>query len=369
MTFFATTSKRAAIFAALFLLASVPSFAQSPLYITGTDFENAFSTLTTAQNTYNDTNTVGLQALINQTGANQTWSFQSLPPFVQDTTASTPITIVPISSRSFPEADSFPTATHVETFTSGSTNLYFFVRIDPSGFYSLGISGDSLGFNPRVLQTYSPPEENFAFPLTYQTQWSSTSVINAPPSSQTEEIVGLVDGWGTYSIPGNNSIQALRIRTETIDNYPLTIYSSPNGNDTVPAYSDTSYSFEWFNLSNFSAEIDAGANQIATRASYAVPGAQNIVLNNPPTSQYSISVASNPVSSPTSVSFTLPSEASVRISLMDALGKQSQILMNGMAHAGVNTLPLDPANLMNGAYFLRVESAGNSSMQKVIVNH
>jgi hypothetical protein len=54
---------------------------------------------------------------------------------------------------------------------------------------------------------------------------------------------------------------------------------------------------------------------------------------------------------------------------MDALGKQSQVLMNGMAHAGVNMLPLDPANLTNGTYFLRIESAGNSSMQKVIVNH
>jgi hypothetical protein len=54
---------------------------------------------------------------------------------------------------------------------------------------------------------------------------------------------------------------------------------------------------------------------------------------------------------------------------MDALGNQSQVLMNGMAHAGVNTLPLDPANLINGAYFLRIESAGNVTMQKVIVNH
>jgi hypothetical protein len=65
----------------------------------------------------------------------------------------------------------------------------------------------------------------------------------------------------------------------------------------------------------------------------------------------------------------LPGESQVRISLMDALGNQSQVLMNSMAHAGVNTLLLDPANLMNGAYFLRIESAGNVTMQKVIVNH
>ncbi len=368
-TFFATTLNRAAIFAVLFLLASIPSFAQSPLNISYTDFQNGLSQLTSTQNTYSDTSTVGLQSLINQSGPDLMWSFQSLPPFVQDTTSSHPVTIVPISSGSFPDADSFPTATHVETIPAGVNNLYFFLRIDPSGAYSLGFSEDSAGTNPKVLQTYTPPEENFAFPLTYQTQWSSTSVINDPPYSQTETVNGYVDGWGSFSLPGNNTpIQALRIRTETIDNYPFRIDSTPNGIDTTLASSDTSYSFQWFNLSGFSAEIDADANQNATDASYNVPGATNIVLNNTPSTPFSISVASNPVSSQTSVSFTLPSDAEVRISLMDPLGRESQVLMNGMAHAGMNTLSLDPAHLMNGAYFLRIESNGNSSMQKVIVN-
>ena len=367
MTFFATPSKRAAVFAVLFLLASVPSFAQ--LIITSDQFANALSQLAAPQNTYNDTNTVGLQALINQTGANQTWSFQSLPPFVEDTTDNSNSGAFVAYSPSFPEADSFPTATHVDTFSSGGNKLYIFYRIDQSGFYSLGISADSMG-TPIIVQTWTPAEENFAFPLTYQTQWSSTSVINNPPySSNTEEIDGFVDAWGTYSVPGNNSIQALRIRTKTTDNYPATIYSTPDGKDTIPAYSDTSYSFEWFNLSNFSAHIDADANQNATRADYNTPSSTNLVSGNNTTSSYSVSIASNPISSSTNISFLLPGEAQVRISLMDALGKQSQVLMNGMAHSGMNMLTLDPANLMNGTYFLRMESGGNSSMQKVIVNH
>jgi hypothetical protein len=361
MTFFATTSKRAAVFAALFLLASVPSFAQSPLNISYTDFLNSLSQLSSTQATYNDTNTAGLQALVNQTGANQTWNFQSLPPFVLDTSSNNFNGTFIAYSQSLPEADSFPTATNVETSTTAGITSYYFYEINSSGFYALGASQDSMGLNPKIVQTVTPPEETYAFPLTYpMAPWSSTSVVTQEGLSGTEEVDGSVDGWGTYSLPGNNTpIQALRIKTKTIE-------SSSNGSFV---YADTSYSFRWISSPGYSATISANANQIATRASYATPGAQNIVLNNTPSSQYSIFVGSNPISSPTNVSFTLPSEAPVRISLMDALGKQSQVLLNGMAHAGVNMLPLDPATLMNGTYFLRIESAGNASTQKVIVNH
>ena len=127
-TFFATPSKRAAVFAALFLLASVPSFAQ-PLNISGTDFKNGLSQVTGAQNTYNDISPAGLQALINQTGANQTWSFQGLP-FVLDTTVINDNGTIVAYSPSFPEAASFPTGTHVETSTSGGITSYYFFEIN-----------------------------------------------------------------------------------------------------------------------------------------------------------------------------------------------------------------------------------------------
>src|SRR5580692_8227444 len=111
MTFFATSSKRAVFFSAIFLFTSIPAFAQ--LVITSDDFKSALSHLN-SQNTYNDTSTVGLQGLINQTGANQTWSFQSLPPFVLDTSSNSYNGTFIAYSASLPEADSFPTATNVE---------------------------------------------------------------------------------------------------------------------------------------------------------------------------------------------------------------------------------------------------------------
>jgi hypothetical protein len=179
--------------------------------------------------------------------------------------------------------------------------------------------------------------------------------INPGADTTNEQANFNVDSWGTFTLPGNVSFPALRLRQKSTQ-----ISSS---------YHDTSYGYAWYALSGYSASISVNADQNALSASYSIAAGTNIVLNNTQSSPYSISATSNPISSPTNVSFTLPSECPVRISLMDALGRESHVLMNGMAHAGRNTLQLDPAELMNGTFFLRMESGGNSTMQKVIVSH
>ncbi len=63
----------------------------------------------------------------------------------------------------------------------------------------------------------------------------------------------------------------------------------------------------------------------------------------------------------------MPSEAKVRVTLMDGLGRESRLLMNGLAHPGSNSLTVDPAQLANGVYFLRLESTGHAVMQKLII--
>jgi Secretion system C-terminal sorting domain len=357
-SFLATPSKSTGAFAMLLLLASVPAFAQTPLTITSSDYQQAFinSGLPTR---YTDTAITGaagaqLQLLVTQTGANETWDFQNLP-FRENA----PLTGETFSVVAYPGgaalADSFPSATQVNIITYDGNTYYDFYQLTQTGYYALGASQLVNGISSISLQ-YSPPYELIAFPLTYGTQWTTSSVAINPGADTTNEQADFnVDSWGTIELPGNISFPALRLRQKSTQ-----ISSS---------YHDTSYSYAWYALSGYSASISVNAGQNALSASYSVPAAPNIVLHNAPGSSYSISTTSNPVSSQTNVSFTLPSEAQVRISLMDPLGHESHVLMNGTAHSGVNTFSLDPANLMNGMYFLRMESDGNSTMQKVIVNH
>jgi hypothetical protein len=342
-------SKNSAFLAGIFLLLSIPASAQ--ITITSDQYFQAFSQAGSVVNYY-DSGSTNLQPLVTQTGPSQTWTFQGLS-FALDTTGDNNNgSIVPYPGGAA-LADSFSTATHVLISSSGGVTSYYFIEINSSGYYDLGLSQVSGGVSSVVLK-YTPPLEAFAFPLTSQTSWTSTSSVNYGGFLETQEMDGLVDGWGSLELPGSPSTPVLRLRTKLTTSNLL--------------YNSVNYTYQWISLSSYSATIDADSSQNATDASYSVPGSPNIVLNNQANSQFSIAIASNPVGSPTSVSFTLPDESQVRISLMDALGRESQVLMNGMAHAGVDTLPLDPANLMNGTYFLRMESDGNSTMQKVIVN-
>ena len=337
-------------------------FAQ--LTITSDQFAQGFTQRSASSQTqYSDTGAAGLQALVNQTGANQTWSFQGLP-FVLNTSSNGNSSVVAYPGGAA-LADSFPTATHVIISSSGGNTSYGFYEINQNGFYFLGNSQIRNG-TPSIEVIFTPALQEFAFPLSYQTSWTGTSAVSAGGGYiETYNIDGLVDGWGSYGLPGNITNQALRVKTKSSIFSPQII----NGKDTIPAYNDVRYSFLWFSLSGYSVTINADTNQKATDANYSIPNANSAVLNILTNDAFSIRAASNPISFLTNVSFTLPSESQVRISLLDPLGRESQVLMNGMAHSGVNTLSLDPANLMNGTYFLRIESGGNSAMQKVIVNH
>ncbi len=357
-TNFSNQSKHVALFAILFFLLSIPAFAQ--ITISSSQFEQFF-VQSGSSNNYNDTATAGLQSLVDQTGANQSWSFKGFP-FLFDTTTSDNSTVVAWPGGAA-LADSFPTATHVQISSSGGTTTYFFYTINQSGFYALGVTQNVNGVM-SLEGRYTPPLEEFALPLTYQSSWSSTSTITVQGYHETETVSGVVDGWGSFTLPGNITNQALRLKQKVATISPPVII----GKDTINT-SSTTYSFIWVSPTAYSASISADSNQNATSAQYSLPGAPNIVLNNTASSQYSISAASNPVNSATNVSFTLPSESQVRVSLMDPLGRESQVLMNGMAHSGVNIIQLDPANLVGGTYFLRMESVGNTAMQKVVVLH
>src|ERR1017187_7806844 len=117
---FATTfSKLFSLFAVIAILPSASAFAQ--LTITSSQFATAFPQIGSSIS-FNDTGAAGLQPLVNQTGANQTWSFLGLP-FVRDTALDNNFTVVAYPGGA-PLADSFPEATNVQIESSGGNTYY-----------------------------------------------------------------------------------------------------------------------------------------------------------------------------------------------------------------------------------------------------
>jgi hypothetical protein len=58
-----------------------------------------------------------------------------------------------------------------------------------------------------------------------------------------------------------------------------------------------------------------------------------------------------------------------QVVLMDPLGKEVRMLHNGYAPKGDNIIPIDPAKLAAGSYFIRATANGATATQKLIIAH
>lgn len=69
----------------------------------------------------------------------------------------------------------------------------------------------------------------------------------------------------------------------------------------------------------------------------------------------------NPFNPVTTISFTIPSSANVKLSVFDMTGRHVKTLVNGYVNSGAYDVIFDGANLSSGVYFYQL-TAGNTSM-------
>ena len=334
------------------LLLGVPAFAQ--ITITESDYLATFSQSSTGKTSYSADTAKSLQAMIADSGANQTWNFNSIA-FTKAAQSAITDTIVPYPGGAA-LADSFPQATHVMiTTAAGGVVTSRFVIFNASGYYEVGSSQTQATVN-SVIQRYSPPMMVIPFPMTAGTTWTAgPSTVTSLTTSTLVTLTGSIDAWGSLTLPGQSAIQCLRAKLNYVETAKAT------GKVTKL------HEFTWGSTAKPTVIIVSDSNQIALGGSYAIPNAPNTSVESRTVDPFSIRLGANPLNAPSNLYFTMPSDASVRVSLMDGLGRQPQILQDGFAHAGVNMLPLDPAQLPNGLYFLRVESGEKSAEEKVVV--
>jgi hypothetical protein len=82
-------------------------------------------------------------------------------------------------------------------------------------------------------------------------------------------------------------------------------------------------------------------------------------------SSFNLSAAPNPFNATTVISFTVPHEANVRISVYDLTGREVKMLVEGRTELGEHRVRLDGEGMTSGIYFVRMESAGASKTAKI----
>jgi hypothetical protein len=362
-------------FLALLLISLIPQLGNAQISITSDDFLTAFNSGGTSTS-YTPTSLTGLQALVNLTGASQSWDFTTITWQKNTTQTGTPPTIETYPGDAVLATDpDFTSATHVfKVKNQSGVTIFEFLKLDATGFWILGATQDSAGVDKKLL-SYSPGYQLYKFPLTYQTAWSEISNVNisgVPPGAVvTQSIEAVVDGYGTLALPGNSS-QCIRLKRKESQSISVLGFGSVS----------TNYTFSWSTKTGYEATIEtdstlkpisqssltgASSSPVPSGSSYSAPAGPNsvgIAAENP----LNITLSNNPVAnSETRLFFTLQESGSARVSLMDAMGKEVTTIFNGRANAGQNILPIDPTTLSSGSYFIRVNADGYTAMRKLII--
>ncbi len=356
----------------LFLLCALIGSTRAQISFTADEMIATFLTPPNSQTSYSTSDTVGLNALIALSGPNNTWNLSNRAYTMDGSpTGVQSVVAYPGGAPLADDAD-FKASTHViKTVPNDPTQstTYFFIKLDQTGFYILGISEDSLGLK-RKLASYTPPVQQLRFPFTYQTSWESSSTINFSGSagatfSQTNEC--LVDAWGSVQTPTVShskftpqvaSTPALRLRTKSTQIIDAIVFK----------LTTVSYSYQWYTKDGHNAAINADTNNRATNASYGVTGVNSVYSDNSE-SLLDLHLSQNPATNTTTtLSYSLPNDQNVDLRIMDALGREVRVLQSGHAVAGDNIILIDPKTLSSGTYFIHLNAGNINATRKLVIS-
>ena len=76
----------------------------------------------------------------------------------------------------------------------------------------------------------------------------------------------------------------------------------------------------------------------------------------------------NPFSNTTTISYTLPEESIVKISIYDVLGQKITTLIDKTQNPGQYNIKFDGAALMQGIYFCRFEANNCFAVMKLVIS-
>jgi len=328
-----------------FAFASCTAFAQ--ITITASDVANIFAvgnTVTIHEDTLQSNFDIG------SPGGGNNWDFTNLQSNLMVTLQS----IDPVSS---PYISNFPTANicnySSSTIGGSFSEIWTYSKLNGQ-FDVLGnaaVSSALPGFVTTI--NYDPYRRQYEHPLTFNSQWSDTytqtiSVNGTPVNSASVSISTIVDAYGTMTIPGGASYEALRIKEE------LTISGI------------TSVSFSFLSKNGAQVNVDAVSSNHPNSGMIAVDGTtyyDGLVssveqINEIPKSFTLNQNYPNPFNPTTNIQYSIPEASFVELKVYDVLGNEVATLVNQEQSAGVYKADFSGSDFASGLYIAKI-TAGN----------
>ncbi len=353
--------------AVVFYCLLVPSFLFAQIQITSNDVANTFAPgKAWQQETSPDTLTMNVG---NASGSSQTWTIPA--NIFSDTTVN-----INISPANTPYASYFPTATNAQYSNNhafpgnGNTDtVYGYFRITPDTMWTLGVATHVTG---PGLDTAYIEKVNYVtaiFPLHYGEQFveARDSLNYGFGSYQVTTLTLHFDAFGTITFPDGtfNALRETQVgQTETYINGSL-------------SSSTITHDFGWLTKSQgyFSAYIDTSAqisgdvtiNHPILNLIENYPTAVNENTSNIPENYKLFQNYPNPFNPTTTITYSLPKNSFVTLTIYDLLGREVATLVNEEKHSGTYKVTWNAQNKPSGIYFYKITAGGYSKINKMIL--
>jgi hypothetical protein len=209
----------------------------------------------------------------------------------------------------------------------------------------------------------NPPARETLFPFTYNSSNSSnytqTTEFNGTViSSSNVSTTALVDAYGTMTLPGGASFDALRIRI-----------SETNGADVYLDYIFFSKSGAIVNIYTSNPNLPNSGTINIDGASYnGVPTISGVEQIGTSPINYDLGQNyPNPFNPTTNIEYSIPEQSIVDIRIYDILGNEIAVLVNKEQAAGRYKADFNGINLTSGVYFYRLQAGGFVETKKMIL--
>ncbi|HSL88171.1 MAG TPA: T9SS type A sorting domain-containing protein, partial [Ignavibacteriaceae bacterium] len=292
-------------------------------------------------------------------GGGNNWDFSGL-------SGSEVFILTSIDPAASPFINEFPGATIttfvVKDFQGDPAQIWFYSNLN-NGLNNMGNAAVIDSTQGTVFTTkHNPAVLEFQLPLTYNSSWTqsftSTFYLNGTPFiSNSFSLSTVVDAYGTMTLPGGSSFEALRVRESTTvlgetDVYYLFVSKSGAqvslfASDPNPPLSGT-IALEGYSYN--------GPFTVTSVEHFAVTPDEYYLAQNYP----------NPFNPSTVISWQSPNGSWQTLKVYDLMGREVATLVDEFKSAGNYEVNFDASKLSSGTYFYTLQ-AGNFSQTKKLI--
>ncbi len=347
------------------ILLFLPLSIYAQIQITESDISAIFAVGNSAQ-LFLDTTTTTID--IGTPGGGNNWDFSGLNPV-----SGLQITLTMEDPAQTPYAGDFPGAEYAQHINATDGNAtaenYNYLKLD-ANLLTLG-SASTVDTLPLFVSkdTNNPPETFAVLPLTFNTNWTNNFVrttvveLNGIPIITINTTVNAdvnVDAYGTMTLPGGITVEALRIRTDQTE-------LSDQGDYTRMI----SYQFIARNGAQIGFDVDT------TQSNSGVVNVEGDILwlnglitdvndnRQVPTDYILKQNYPNPFNPSTTIEYSIPEESFVELKVYDILGNEVATLVNKEQPQGTYRITFNAENLPSGMYFAKLKANNYNKVIKM----